>query len=138
MSGNTFKALNGSIDRIETVDETHGTLDYFRTRNVVFDGNTFNSIDQVTINPVTLEFDQPSNAATWTLNVGDYLPFGGYARVVSSVVTRSDILNGSNAKLFALPTAVINAGSNNNYVQLEWPEACRGKVFVTARVDKPT
>lgn len=138
VTGNTFKSISGSIDRVERVDTSHADLDYFRTRNVVFEGNTFNAINTPSYSPVTLEFNQPSDAATWTLNFADYLPFAGNTRTVSSVVARSDILNGSGAKLFALPTAVINAGANNDLVQLEWPEACRGRVFVTARVDKPT
>ncbi len=137
VTGNTFKSISGSIDRVERVDTTHADLDYFRTRNVVFEGNTFNAVNAPCYNPVTLEFNQQSDAATWTLNFGDHLPFRGNARTVSSVVTRSDIRTASNARLFAMPTAVINAGADHDYVQLEWPEACRGRVFVTARADKP-
>ncbi|MDF0603826.1 glycosyl hydrolase family 28-related protein [Psychromarinibacter sp. C21-152] len=137
VTGNTFKSLNGSVARVETVDDTFAELDHFRTRNVIFEGNTFNGVDQPAINPVTLDFDQPSDAATWTLNVGDYLPFGGNARTVSSVVMRDAIRNGAGDKLYVMPTVNINAGADNSYVQLVWPEPCRGKVFVTARGDKP-
>ncbi len=138
VNGNTFKAINGAIERVEGVDTTHADLDFGLVRNVIFEGNTYNGVSQQTQNPVTLEFNQASEASTWSLNVGDYLPFEGNARTVSSVVMRSDIKNGSNQNLYVMPTVVINAGSGNDLVQLKWPQACRGRVFVTARVDRPT
>ncbi len=135
--GNTFKSLNGFIDRIESVDTTHADLDYTRIRNVIFEGNTFNGINQPTINPVTLEFTNSTAASTWTLDVGDYLPFGGNARTVSSVVSEGNLKNPSGQNVYLAPSAFPNAGTNDDQVQLKWPEACTGTVLVTARVDKP-
>jgi hypothetical protein len=135
--GNTFKSLNGNIDRIDTVDDTFAGLDAGRARNIVFSGNTFNGVSQNTINPVTLEFEQASSASTWTLDVSDYLPFGGNARTVESVVCRADIRNSGGSIVYNTPSVVLNAGSNNNLVQLKWPESCSGKVGVTARMDRP-
>ncbi|KMW59043.1 hypothetical protein AIOL_004024 [Candidatus Rhodobacter oscarellae] len=137
VTGNTFKALNGAIDRIEEVDTSFADLDYTRVRNVVFSGNTFNGIAQAAINPVTLEFDQVTNASTWTLNVADYLPFGGNARTVESVVAEGNIKNAAGQNIYHFPAVFTNAGTENNLVQLRWPEACNGTVVVTARVDKP-
>ena len=137
VTGNTFKAINGAIDRIERVDDSIAPLDYTRTRNVTFSGNTFNGVSQRTINPVTLEFDQPSNERVWTLNVSGYLPFDGYARTVSSVVTEGKIENEANETIYAFPYVWTNVGAGQDHVQLTWPEKCRGTVQVTARVDKP-
>jgi hypothetical protein len=137
VSGNTFKSINGSVVRVEGVDTSIATLDFDRSRNVVFSGNTFNGVDQATINPVTLEFAQPSNASVWNLNVGTYLPFEGFCRTVESITTRGSIQNGADQATYFFPSATPNAGANQDQVQLRWPEACRGTVVVTARMDKP-
>ena len=136
-AGNTFKSINGNIDRVETVDNSIANLDFGRSRHVAFEGNTFNGIDQPTINPVTLEFIQASDATGWTLDASGYLPFGGWARNVTSVVTEGAITNISGTGIFAQPYATTNYGASNNLVQLAWPEACKGKVIVTTRMDNP-
>ena len=137
MIGNSFRVFNGEIERVDRVDDSIADLDYFRTRNVIFEGNTFNAVDKQTLNPATLEFDQASDAATWTLNVGDFLPFEGNSRTVSSVILKGEILNGSDAPIYAMPSVDINAGADNNLINLNWPEPCRGSVFVTVRADRP-
>ncbi len=137
VTGNTFKSINGNVGRIETVDTSFADLNFGRSRNVLFEGNTFNGIDQVTINPVTLEFIQASDTVSWTLDSSGYLPFGGWSRNVTSVVTEDAITNAASANVFGMPYATTNYGSNNNLIQLTWPEACKGKVIVTSRMDNP-
>ncbi|MDJ0824825.1 MAG: glycosyl hydrolase family 28-related protein [Rhodobacter sp.] len=137
VTGNTFKALNGNIDRIEEVDDSIATLDFTRTRNVVFEGNTFNGVSQPTINPVTLDFNQSTATNAWILNVGDYLPFGGHARTVQAVTPKGPISNSGGTYVYHFPRFTANAGSNKNQVQVNWPENCKGSLMVTARVDKP-
>ena len=137
VTGNTFKSLNGDTDRVEKVDDSIAGLDFSRTRNVEFSANTFNSITQNTINPVTLQFDQPSDAQQWVLDVSGYLPFGGWSREVTAVVTEDAIQNGSAQDVFAMPYVTTNDGANNNFVRLTWPEPVHGRVHVTARVDRP-
>lgn len=137
VAGNTFKSINGNIERIESVDTSFANLDFGRMRNVLFEGNTFNGIDQLTINPVTLEFVQNSDAVNWTLDSSGYLPFGGGARNVTSVVTEDAITNGASADVFGMPYATTNYGANNSLIQLTWPEACKGKVIMTSRMDNP-
>lgn len=134
---NTFYANSGNIDRVEKFDLAFGTPDYWRFRNITFERNNFNGIGQRTISPVNLEFNQNTNATTWTLDVSEYLPFSGNARTVTSVVTEGEIRNASNARVNALPYVKVNQGANADLVQLVWPEACRGTVHVTTRVDKP-
>ncbi|HGG06200.1 MAG TPA: right-handed parallel beta-helix repeat-containing protein [Aliiroseovarius sp.] len=137
VNGNTFKAISGAIDRVEGVDDSFAGLNYWRTRNVTFERNTYTGVNQKTLCPVTLEFDQNTDATTWTLDPSAYLPFGGNARTVTAVVTEGEILNASNTRVTAMPYANVNAGTDYKYVQLVWPEACRGTVQVTVRVDKP-
>ncbi len=135
--GNTFKSINGNVARIESVDNSFADLDFGRSRNITFEGNTFNGVDQATINPVTLEFIQASDTVSWTLDPSGYFPFGGWSRNVTSVVSEDAITNAASADVFAMPYATTNYGSNNNLVQLTWPEACKGKVIVSSRMDNP-
>ena len=134
---NTFKAISGAVDRVESVDASIAGIDPWRMRNVTFERNTYTGVAQKTLCPVTLEFDQNTDATTWTLDPSAYLPFGGNARTVTAVVAEGAIKNPSNAVVSAMPYVKVNAGTLNQYVQLIWPEACRGTVQVTVRVDKP-
>ena len=137
VTGNAFKSLNGTTDRIEKVDNSVADLVFGSMRNVVFDGNTFNGIGQVTQNPVTVEHMQASEAADWSVDVGPWLPFGGKAREVTAVVTEGAVTNGAAAEVFAMPYVQTEAGAGQNEITLTWPEPVKGRVHVTARVDKP-
>ena len=136
VTGNTFKSLNGTTDRVEKVDASIADLAYGSVRNVVFDANTFNGIGQVTQNPASLRFDQASEAAVWSLDVGAWLPFGGRAREVVSVVSEGAITNAGGAPVFAAPHVTPDVGANRTEVQLAWPEPVKGSVEVTVRVDR--
>ncbi|MEO8530218.1 MAG: glycosyl hydrolase family 28-related protein [Deltaproteobacteria bacterium] len=135
--GNAFRTLNGSIDRIEGVDTSYATLDNGRARTVVFEGNTFHGISQLTQNPVTLEFDQATATKNWVLNVGAYLPFGGWARTIPSVMAEGAITNGSNVAVYTMPYGTPNYGASGNQVLLTWSENVKGRVQVTSRMDNP-
>ena len=137
VTGNTFKSLNGTTDRVERVDDSIADLVFGSVRNVVFDGNTFNGIGQVTQNPATIEFDQASEAADWQVDVSGWLPFGGKAREVTSVVTEGAITNAAGSPVFALPYVTTETGAGQNEVTLTWPEPVKGRVHVTTRVDRP-
>ncbi len=137
VTGNTFKSLNGTTERIERVDDSIAGLDFGRTRNVEFSGNTFNGIGQNTINPVSLQFIQSGAATNWVLDVGGYLPFGGRSRTVTGIVADGPILNASGQAVFSMPYVTVNDGPNQNLVRLTWPQAVSGRVHVTARVDRP-
>ncbi|WP_338001336.1 glycosyl hydrolase family 28-related protein [Frigidibacter sp. ROC022] len=136
VTGNVFKATGGNIARIEKVDTTIAGLDFGRTRNVVFDGNTFNGINAITANPAVLEFQQVSAAKTWVLDAGDYLPFGGYARTVPSVSSEGPITNGSGTEIHTMPYATPNYGPGNQ-VRLTWSEPVKGRVQLVVRADNP-
>lgn len=137
VTGNTFKSLNGTTDRVERVDDSIAGLDFGLTRNVEFSANTFNGIGQNTINPVTLEFNQAGESSSWVLDVSDYLPFGGWAREVTSLVVEGPIKNSSNSTIYSMPYVTTLEGSGNNLVRVSWPTPVRGRVHVTARVDRP-
>ena len=136
VTGNVFRAINGNVKRFETVDTSFADLNYARLRNIVVDANTFNAVDEVTQNPVILPVTQASDASTWVVDTGTYLPFGGWARTVPSVVKTGDIQTGSSQR-YDWPTVRVEQGSAKTEVALQWPTSCRGAVDVTVRCDNP-
>ena len=137
VSGNTFKSINGNITRIEAIDNSIADVDYGRMRNIQFESNTFNGIDQPTINPVTLEFIQSADATNWLLDPSGYLPFGGWSRNVTGIVAENAITDAGSAAVHTQPYVTPNFGASANLVQLTWPVACKGKVVMTTRMDNP-
>ncbi|RME14851.1 MAG: right-handed parallel beta-helix repeat-containing protein [Alphaproteobacteria bacterium] len=134
---NIFRAIKGNIDRVEGVDTSFASLNPWACRNLTFERNSFQGVNQPTSSPVTLEFQQNTAQKTWTLDVSGYLPFGGNARTVSAVVVEGDVLDSNGNVLADRPSVKVNQGAQNQYVQLVWPKACTGTVHVTARVDRP-
>ncbi|NRB00084.1 MAG: right-handed parallel beta-helix repeat-containing protein [Rhodobacteraceae bacterium] len=137
VTGNTFKSLNGTTDRVERVDDSIAPLEFSLTRNVEFSANTFNGIGQNTINPVTLEFNQAGASPSWLLDVSGYLPFGGWAREVTGLVAEGPIRNAGNAPVYTMPYVTTLEGTGNNFVRVSWSEPVYGRVHITARVDRP-
>lgn len=137
VSGNVFRTVGNRIDRVDAVDTTFGALDYTRFRNVIFDNNAYNGVDYPTESPCVVLHDQNTDATTWVVDTGDKLPFGGWARTVSSVVMEGAAQDASNATRYEMPFVEITQGPNNDRVNLRWPSATRGRAVVTVRVDRP-
>ena len=137
MSGNVFKPLNGSIDRVDQVDTTFADLNYARFRNIVVEGNSFNAVTQTTANPVTLEFDQNTAATVWTVDTGGYLPFGGRARTVSAVVAEGKITGAAGERRSDMPYVEVEQGAQKDAITLNWADPAKGRVQVTVRTDTP-
>ncbi|MBM2575803.1 right-handed parallel beta-helix repeat-containing protein [Jannaschia sp. Os4] len=138
ITGNTFKTIKGqALDRVDGVDTTHGTLDAGRFVDVNVWGNTFHGVRDQVQNPITAPLVENSAQTQWTLDLAKHLPFGSDARVVSAVQAEGIVRNGSNRAVWGSPYAFagVNGGQQ---VRITWPEAAKGKVFVTARCDAPT
>ncbi|MBN2760085.1 MAG: right-handed parallel beta-helix repeat-containing protein [Rhodobacteraceae bacterium] len=137
VSGNVFRTIGTRIDKVESVDTTFGALDYTRFRNVIFDNNAYNGVDYPTESPCVVLHDQNTDATTWVVDTGDKLPFGGWARTVSSVIMEGRAQDASNATRYEMPYAEIQQGPNSDRINLRWPAATRGRAVVTVRVDRP-
>ena len=137
IQGNTFKSINGTIDRIEAVDTTFATLDFSRTRNVVINGNDFNGITQTVANPVTIEHLQSTAATTWTVDPSAWLPFGFWARKVVALVAEGAINGPGSEVRTEMPYTLIEQGTSKQQVKLNWSVPARGKMQVTVRCDSP-
>ncbi len=138
ITGNTFRSINGSVTRAESVDTTYAGLDYGRMRNVTVESNSFNAVAETFQSPVSVEHSENSDAQIWTLDFAPYMPFGGRTRNVTAIVPVGQITAGASARVSSMPFATPGAGAGQNQVQLTWDQPCRGKVMVTARVDNPT
>jgi hypothetical protein len=135
--GNCFRANSGNVDRVERVDTTFATLDPLNARAIVFQGNTFNAVNQITQNPASLVFQQNTAAKNWVLDVGPYLPFGGECKTVESVTPFGAITDAAGDQVFTMPFAAPFFGPQGDQVQLTWSEPVKGKVQVLARTDNP-
>lgn len=138
VTANAFRTINGSIDRIEAVDETWAALDTSRFRNVVFEANSFNGVTQMTMSPLVLDHEQNTAADTWVLDGSAFMPFAGRARCVPAVVPEGAIRDGANATQFVLPYAETEKGTGGRQAYLRWPAAMKGRVRATLRCDSPS
>lgn len=138
VTNNAFRTVNGYVDRVDTVDTSFAALDTGRYRNIVFDGNTYNGITQITMSPLVIEHVQASAADTWVVDGGGFFPFSGRARNVTGIVAEGAVSNAANVAQYALPYALVEQGGAKTAVNLKWPVAVKGKVNVTVRCDNPT
>ncbi len=137
VTGNSFRAYSGSIDRVENIDTTFANLDYWSFRNIVFNANTFNGVNGRVQNPAVIEHSQITNAQTWKVPFASMLPFGAYTRRVTSVVADGIITSGTSTRVDTMPYTERASGAGNNEVWVNWSVACKGKIQVTARIDRP-
>lgn len=137
VSGNVFRSVNATIDRVDMVDTSFATLDNSRMRNVLFAGNTFNGITQQVESPTLIEFDQVTAATTWTIAAGARLPFGGWARNVESVVAEGAITGPTGQLRTEMPYVAVEQGGSKTDITVNWPQTSKGRVQVKVRMDNP-
>jgi len=119
------------------VDDSIAPLNPSLFRNLTWQGNTYNNIDNRAFNPATITLEELTPAQTWTGDFIAHLPFGGKARRVLSVMAENKIKNGSNTGIYTQPYAVTKQGVTGAEIVLHWSEAVKGKVNVTVRADNP-
>ncbi|MBR9762407.1 MAG: right-handed parallel beta-helix repeat-containing protein [Rhodobacteraceae bacterium] len=137
VTGNIFRCIHGSIDRVESVDTSFAQLDFEKMTNVTFAGNMFNLVDTGTVNPLVLKHDEASPATVWTIDCAPKLPFGGWAQTVEAVVANGKIATGANVAHHLMPYVKTKEGAERDQVTLTWQEAVSGTVTVRVRMDDP-
>lgn len=137
VSGNVFKSINNYIDRIEKVDTTFADLDYSRIRNVTFEGNMFNGINSMSVNPVFVQVDQATAQTVWTADASAYLPFGGWARNVETLLAEGPITNASGGVVSSSPYVKVEQGTSKRLVTVNWAEPAKGRMNLKIRMDNP-
>ncbi len=137
VSGNVFRVINSTVDRVEGVDTSFAVLDNGRMRNVLFQGNIFNGITQNTENPTCLQVDQATPATGWTVLPGAILPFCGWARNVEGVVAEGMITGSLGERRSDMPYVDVEQGAAKNEVRINWLAASKGRIQVRVRMDNP-
>jgi hypothetical protein len=105
VTGNVFRAIGGSVDRVESVDTAFADLDHGRARTIVFAANTFTAVNNIAVNPVSVVHAQATAAQTWVVEAAPYLPFGGRARNVEAVCPDGKLTDANGVAVFELPYA---------------------------------
>ncbi|MBK0327602.1 right-handed parallel beta-helix repeat-containing protein [Rhodobacteraceae bacterium F11138] len=136
ISGNKFRSVNGTIDRVERVDTSFADLDFAHSKHLTFESNTFHSISKQAFNPLRVRHSENTTATNWVVGVNGELPFGGRVRNVDSIVAMGKIRNGSSQANFSLPYAETEHGAQKDEVKLVWNEPVRGEIAVTVRMDQ--
>jgi hypothetical protein len=135
--GNVFRSLNGSITRIDHVDTTFADLARSSVKNVVFQGNTFNGVTEEVRNPVSLTHTQSTLSRTWVIETEPWLPFGGRARAVESVLPLGRLSDAAGNAVYEAPWVEVEFGTTKTQVRVIFATECTGTVRVVARMDNP-
>jgi hypothetical protein len=135
ITGNTFRSINGDIDRAERVDTSFADLDHSRMKNVTFEGNSYHLINKQVSNPLRVRHTEASAARTWVIDTDGALPFGGRVRGIDSVVALGAITDAQSLPRYSMPHAVTQEGANGDAVSLVWDAPVRGEVAVSVRID---
>ena len=137
--GNAFRNFNGSVtDRVDSVDTSNGGFDYSQTRDLVFEGNSYDDVTYRTQSPALVSLTQTSNAATWTAQLADKLPFGCQALGVDSVTKHGAVLDAGSAAHAGAPWVETAQGIGGQDVDVIWAEPVRGTVELRVRGDVPS
>lgn len=137
VTGNVFRTLSGNIDRVEEVNTSFASFEKGNYRNIVFTGNAFNGVGQVTTSPLIIEHNQGTESSTWVVSGTGYLPFDGRARNVTSMVAEGAITNAAGAAQYVMPYAQVEQGAGGQSAHLRWPAPVKGRMQVTIRCDNP-
>ena len=135
--GNVFKALNGSIDRVDGVDTSFADFDYGLMRNVTWEGNTYDGVTVYTQNPLKITYDQNSPEVFWNVEFAPRLPFGGRLRHVEGLVAVGGINDSGGTRVTEFPFVSVQQGPESSQARVTWPRACTGRIFITGRMDRP-
>ncbi|WP_371226571.1 glycosyl hydrolase family 28-related protein [Roseovarius sp. 2305UL8-3] len=137
VTGNTFRLIDGNIDRIEGINTSFANMDFNRFRNITFAGNTFSNVNDHTSNPLVVNHEEGSPQQVWTVDFGPNLPFNGYAQTVEAVLPKGPIEDASNNTYWGAPYYVARQGPDQNRVLLNWERPVSGEVTMRVRMDDP-
>jgi len=135
--GNVFKSLNGAITRVDGVDTSFADFNYGLMRNILFEGNSFDGVTIYTQNPLKLTHTEASENVHWNVEFAPRLPFGGLVRQLEGLVSVGSITDTTNTRVVDFPYILTGQGAGGSQVRVTWPTAAKGKIAITARMDRP-
>ncbi|WP_412507351.1 glycosyl hydrolase family 28-related protein [Roseovarius sp. SYSU LYC5161] len=137
VTGNTFRMIGGTLDRVDGVDTSFANLDYDRFKNIAFAENAFHNIETAVSNPLVLDHAEGSPDATWVVRPAPKLPFGAWAQTVESVLAKAAIRDEDGAAYFGMPYYQPERGPDRDRINLRWEKPVEGTVTIRLRVDEP-
>ena len=137
VSGNTFRLIGGTADRVESIDTSFAPMDFNRFKNIRFSDNSFNNIDIEAASPLLYEHVENSPQQVWLVTPAPQLPFRAFAQTVESITAAGAIRDASNAKYFGMPYYSAKRGANSDSIDLNWEKPVEGKVMLRIRIDDP-
>ena len=137
VTGNSFRLIDGNIDRVEGIDTSFAELDYSRFKNIVFSGNALNNVNYPVESPQALRHTEGSASSTWVVEADPSLPFDAWVRTVESVTPEGAIRTEGGAAHYGMPYCEVQQGPENDQVHLRWAEPVKGTVVVRLRIDNP-
>ncbi|MEM9009774.1 MAG: glycosyl hydrolase family 28-related protein [Pseudomonadota bacterium] len=139
VQGNTFKTIgNSTLDRVESIDTSRGTIVHGATKNMTFSGNAYEEVRFRTESPAYVAVTRSSPTTVWTLALDDKLPFNGRALGVDGVSAIGAITNGSGQPVYEMPHVLTEQGTNGDQISLRWSTPVRGTVYLRVRSDIPS
>jgi hypothetical protein len=106
-------------------------------RNITFQGNVFNGINEMVANPSNLSHTQSTASSTWVLDTEEHLPFLGWARVIENYTPNGELTDASNNTVWDAPWFDTEYGSDKRQIRVVWREPTKGSIRYTARMDNP-
>lgn len=137
VTGNSFRLIDGNIDRVEGIDTSFATLDFSRFKNITFANNSFNNVNIVVESPLVMDHTEASPSSTWVIQPFPRLPFQAWARTVESVTAKGTVRDGNGAIYWGMPYHQVQQGPNKDEVNLKWERAVEGTVTLRVRIDVP-
>ncbi len=137
VTGNTFRLIDGNIDRVEGIDTSFATLDFNRFKNIIFANNAFNNVNTPVESPLVMEHVEASTSSTWVVEPYPKLPFQAWARTVEAVSPKGAVRDSGGAIYWGMPYHVVQQGPNKDQVHLKWEKAVEGTVMLRVRIDAP-
>ncbi|MBB5514343.1 hypothetical protein FHS89_000341 [Rubricella aquisinus] len=135
--GNSFKTIgNDTILRVDSIDTTYGTINHAAARDVMFIGNTYESVAIRTESPGRVRFFQNSPSSTWTIYSGARLPFDGPVQSAEGLMMMEPVRNAAGNIVYAQPYITVNQ-EGGAAVTLHWPEPVTGYITMRLRSDQP-
>ncbi|MCE8512032.1 right-handed parallel beta-helix repeat-containing protein [Ruegeria pomeroyi] len=136
VTGNKFRSINGYIDRAERIDTSFAGLNFDRTKDLIYQGNTYHGVTTRSANPLRLEFEQTSASENWLIETNATLPFGAETRGVDGVTPQGPLAASDGGIRYLAPYAQVQQGTSQDQLRLRWSEPVSGTVLVTVRADK--
>lgn len=137
--GNAFKTIGGSVlDRVESIDDSSGTIDHSLTKNIAFYGNSFQKVEYRSENPSNVVIDQTVLSSNWTLSNATRVPFGGQVLGVAAWSAIGPVQDAGGVNQSSFPYFTVAQGASGDELGIGWAASRKGKLQLSLRCDNAT